>query len=169
MTAPPTLTLRDLAISAAGRAITTGTSLDIARGETIAIVGESGSGKSLTAKAIARLLPPGVLATGRVTYDGIDLLALPEREMQQIRGRRLSLMLQDPFTMLNPLMKSGLHIAEMLRDRPEFRDRAAKNVEISAHPPGNDGYRRKEHEKTGDAFEQPPFLSGPAFHSPPRF
>jgi ABC-type glutathione transport system ATPase component len=70
MTAPPMLMLRDLAISAAGRAITTGTSLDIARGETIAIVGESGSGKSLTAKAIARLLPPGA----RLTHDGIDLL-----------------------------------------------------------------------------------------------
>ncbi len=131
MTAAPMLTLRDLAISAAGRAITTGTSLDIARGETIAIVGESGSGKSLTAKAIARLLPPGVSATGRVTYDGIDLLDLPEREMQQIRGRRLSLMLQDPFTMLNPLMKSGLHIAEMLRDRPEFRDRGALKAEVA--------------------------------------
>ena len=131
MTAPPMLMLRDLAISAAGRAITTGTSLDIARGETIAIVGESGSGKSLTAKAIARLLPPGVSATGRLTYDGIDLLALPEREMQQIRGRRLSLMMQDPFTMLNPLMKSGLHVAEMLRDRPEFRDRAALKAEVA--------------------------------------
>ncbi|WP_119302830.1 dipeptide ABC transporter ATP-binding protein [Dongia deserti] len=131
MTAKSLLTVRGLAITAAGRAITTGTNLEIARGETIAIVGESGSGKSLTAKAIARLLPPGVSATGQVSYDGIDLLALPEREMQQIRGRRLSLMLQDPFTMLNPLMKSGLHIAEMLRDRPEFRDRAALNGEVA--------------------------------------
>ena len=131
MTAKPLLTIRDLAISAAGRAITTGTNLEIARGETIAIVGESGSGKSLTAKAVARLLPPGVSATGHVGYDGTDLLALPEREMRQIRGRRLSLMLQDPFTMLNPLMKSGLHVAEMLRDRPEFRDRAALKTEVA--------------------------------------
>ena len=128
MTAPPMLMLRDLAISAAGRAITTGTSLDIARGETIAIVGESGSGKSLTAKAIARLLPPGVSATGRVTYDGIDLLALPEREMQQIRGRRLSLMLQDPFTMLlmaGPmilLFEGAIQIARVVDKRRARRE-----------------------------------------------
>jgi peptide/nickel transport system ATP-binding protein len=130
-TPAPLLTVRDLAISAGGQAITTGTNLDITRGETIAIVGESGSGKSLTAKAIARLLPPGVTATGRISYDGIDLMALPERDMRQIRGRRLSMMLQDPFTMLNPLMKSGLHIAEMLRDQPAFRDRAAVKAELA--------------------------------------
>ena len=58
------LIVRDLAISAGGHAITTGTNLELARGETIAIVGESGSGKSLTAKAIARLLPPLVTAAG---------------------------------------------------------------------------------------------------------
>ena len=127
----PMLSVRNLAVSAAGHAITTGTDLAIGRGETIAIVGESGSGKSLTAKAIARLLPPGVSATGSVVYDGIDLLQLPEREMRNVRGRRLSMMLQDPFTMLNPLMKSGLHIAEMLRDRPEFRDRTALKAEVA--------------------------------------
>ena len=127
----PMLSVRGLAVSAAGHAITTGTDLEIGRGETIAIVGESGSGKSLTAKAIARLLPPGVSATGSVIYDGIDLLQLPEREMRNVRGRRLSMMLQDPFTMLNPLMKSGLHIAEMLHGRPEFRDRAALKAEVA--------------------------------------
>jgi len=131
MTEAALLMLRNLAISAGGRAITTGTDLEIARGETIAIVGESGSGKSLTAKAIVRLLPPGVSATGGIVYDGIDLMTLPEREMRQMRGRRLSLMLQDPFTMLNPLMKSGLHVAEMLRDRPEFRQRAALKAEVA--------------------------------------
>jgi peptide/nickel transport system ATP-binding protein len=127
----PLLAVRNLAISAGGQAITTGTNLDIARGETIAIVGESGSGKSLTAKAIARLLPPGVTASGSISYHGADLMKLPERDMRQVRGRRLSMMMQDPFTMLNPLMKSGLHIAEMLRDRPQFRDRAALKGEVA--------------------------------------
>jgi peptide/nickel transport system ATP-binding protein len=131
MTTATLLSVRNLAISAGGRAITTGTDLDVARGETIGIVGESGSGKSLTAKAIARLLPPGVLACGSVDYDGVDLLALPEAEMRRMRGRRLSMMLQDPFTMLNPLMKSGRHIAEMLRDRPKFSDRAALKQEVA--------------------------------------
>jgi peptide/nickel transport system ATP-binding protein len=129
--AVPLLTVRNLAISALGLAITTGTDLEIGRGETVAIVGESGSGKSLTAKAIARLLPPGVSATGTILYDGIDLMSLPERDMRQIRGRRLSMMLQDPFTMLNPLIKSGRHIAEVLRERPEFRGRAALKAEVA--------------------------------------
>ena len=131
MTGAPLLSIRNLAISAGGLPITTGTNLDLASGETIAIVGESGSGKSLTAKAIARLLPLGVSARGSIVYDGTEVLTLSEREMRQLRGRRLSMMLQDPFTMLNPLMKSGLHVAEMLRDRPEFRDRAALKAEVA--------------------------------------
>jgi peptide/nickel transport system ATP-binding protein len=130
-TAAPLLAVRNLAISAFGLAITAGTNLEIGRGETVAIVGESGSGKSLTAKAIARLLPPGVTATGSILYDGVDLMSLPEREMREFRGRRLSMMLQDPFTMLNPLMKSGLHIAEVLRGRSEFRGRAALKAEVA--------------------------------------
>ncbi|HET6620621.1 MAG TPA: ABC transporter ATP-binding protein [Dongiaceae bacterium] len=127
----PLLTVRSLAISAGGRPITTGTDLEVARGETVAIVGESGSGKSLTAKAIARLLPPGVSATGSIAYDGADLMSLPEREMRQMRGRRLAMMLQDPFTMLNPLMKAGRHIAETLRGRPGLSDRAALKAEVA--------------------------------------
>ncbi|HJR20742.1 MAG TPA: ABC transporter ATP-binding protein [Dongiaceae bacterium] len=130
-TAAPLLRVCNLAISALGLAITTGTDLEIGRGETVAIVGESGSGKSLTAKAIARLLPPGVSATGTILYDGIDLMSLPERDMRQVRGRRLSMMLQDPFTMLNPLIKSGRHIAEVLSERPEFRGGAALKTEVA--------------------------------------
>ena len=108
---PPLLSVRDLSIAAGGgadrRTITVATDLDLVRGEAIAIVGESGSGKSLTAKAIARLLPPNVFATGSIRFDGLDLMALAEREMQSIRGRRISMLLQDPFTMMNPLMRSG--------------------------------------------------------------
>ncbi|HKP25690.1 MAG TPA: ABC transporter ATP-binding protein [Dongiaceae bacterium] len=152
--AAPLLAVRNLAISAAGSAITTGTNFEIGRGETVAIVGESGSGKSLTAKAIARLLPQGVTATGSILYDGIDLMNQPERDMRAVRGRRLSMMLQDPFTMLNPLMKSGLHIAEVLRGRPEFRGRAALKAEV-AHRLGEVGITDP------DVAERMPFqLSG---------
>jgi peptide/nickel transport system ATP-binding protein len=128
--AEPLLKVRNLAISAAGRAITIGTDLHVGRGETVAIVGESGSGKSLTAKAIVRLLPTGVSATGSVSYDGVDLAALPERAMRAMRGRRISMLLQDPFTMMNPLMKCGAHIEEMLRSNPAFRRRAALKAEV---------------------------------------
>jgi peptide/nickel transport system ATP-binding protein len=131
----PLLAVRDLSIAAgegrARRTITTGTDLDLARGEAIAIVGESGSGKSLTAKAIARLLPPGVSAAGSIRFDGTELTALSEEEMQKLRGRSISMLLQDPFTMMNPLMRSGAHIEEMLADRTEFSDRAARRAEVA--------------------------------------
>src|ERR1700743_3159312 len=130
MTASPLLTARGLAISAGGRALTVGPGLTVGGSETVPIVGESGSGKSLTAKAIARLLPNGVSATGAIEYDGIDLMARSEREMQALRGRRISMLLQDPFTMMNPLMKCGKHIAEMLRGDPRFKSRAAMKAEV---------------------------------------
>jgi peptide/nickel transport system ATP-binding protein len=125
------LEVRGLSIAAAHSTITTGTDLTLRRGESIAIVGESGSGKSLTAKAIARLLPPGVAATGSIRYDGHDVLSLPEKEMRALRGRRISMLLQDPFTMMNPLMKCGKHIEEMLRGDPRFAGRAAMRAEVA--------------------------------------
>ncbi len=129
--AAPLLAVRGLSISAFGRAITVGTDLDVGRGETVAIVGESGSGKSLTARAIARLLPPGVAASGAIIYDGIDLQALLEPDMRSVRGHRLSLLLQDPFTMMNPLMKCGAHIEEMLVGQPAFAARSARKAEVA--------------------------------------
>ncbi len=128
--AAPLLAAEGLSVSAGDRIITFPTDLQVGRGETVAIVGESGSGKSLTAKAMARLLPPGVVARGKVRFDGVDLLACSEAEMQRIRGHRLSMMLQDPFTMLNPLMRCGLHIEEMLRGDARFAGRAALKEEV---------------------------------------
>jgi peptide/nickel transport system ATP-binding protein len=91
-------------------------SLQLAAGETVGIVGESGSGKSLTARAVLGLLPAGVAATGSVAYRGREILGLPERELRRIRGREVALVLQDPFTMLNPLRTCGRHVDELLRD-----------------------------------------------------
>ena len=117
----PLLDVRGLSISArnsGGTAtLTVDTNLSVARGETIGIVGESGSGKSLTARAMVRLLPQNVSARGEVLFDGRNLLGLPEKELQCIRGAIVSLMFQDPFTMLNPLLRCGRHIEEVLPRR----------------------------------------------------
>ncbi len=96
------------------RTITVGTDLSVGAGRSVGIVGESGSGKSLTARAVARLLPQGVFADGSVRYRGRELMDLPEKEMRKLRGGVVSLMFQDPFTMLNPLLRCGEHIAEMI-------------------------------------------------------
>jgi len=101
------------------RTILSGVDLVVGRGETVGIVGESGSGKSILAKTVMRLLPAGVeVGGGSIHYDGQDLGALSEREMRSYRGARLTLMFQDPFTMLNPLLACGKHITEGMRAGP---------------------------------------------------
>ena len=90
-------------------------SLTIDAGETLGLVGESGSGKSVTALAILRLLqPPGRITSGRIVFEGRDLLRLSEPEMRAVRGARISLIFQEPATALNPTMSVGAQIAEAL-------------------------------------------------------
>ncbi|MBW9114771.1 ABC transporter ATP-binding protein [Rhizobium cauense] len=91
-------------------------SLTVAAGETVAIVGESGSGKSVTAMSIMRLLPEkSSRVEGSVKLEGRELLTLPEREMQDIRGNEIAMIFQEPMTSLNPVMTVGRQIAEAIR------------------------------------------------------
>ncbi len=84
--------------------------------EKLGIVGESGSGKSQTGRALLRLTqPPGQVTAQRLNFDGIDLLSASETELRRIRGRRISMVLQDPKFSLNPIMKVGEQIAEACR------------------------------------------------------
>ena len=80
-------------------------SLDIRRGETLALVGESGSGKSVTAHSILRLLPypQAHHPSGRILYKGEDLLQAGEKRLRQVRGNRISMIFQEPMSSLNPL------------------------------------------------------------------
>src|SRR5712672_1016101 len=93
-----------------------GVSFAVECGETVAIVGESGCGKSVTANSILRLVPqpPGKIA-GQIRFEGIDLLALSERAMRDIRGNHISMVFQEPMTSLNPVLTVGGQIAETLR------------------------------------------------------
>jgi oligopeptide/dipeptide ABC transporter ATP-binding protein len=96
-------------------------------GERVALVGESGSGKSLTARALMRLDRVAKLS-GRVDFDGTDLLTLSERDMARLRGGSIAMVFQDPMSFLDPLMTIGDQVAETLRirgvARPEARKRA---------------------------------------------
>jgi len=84
-------------------------------GETLGIVGESGSGKSVSVLSIMRLIksPPGRIVNGRIEFDGTNLLEVPENEMRKIRGKRISMIFQEPMTSLNPVYSIGNQIAEM--------------------------------------------------------
>ncbi|SLM62540.1 MULTISPECIES: ABC transporter ATP-binding protein [Dickeya] len=102
-------------------------SFDIAARETLALVGESGCGKSVTALSIMRLLAgPEVHTRGRVCFNGIDLLGLNARAMQQIRGNAIGMVFQEPMTSLNPVMKIGQQITEVLQRHRGMDNRSAR-------------------------------------------
>lgn len=105
------------------RTILTGAELVVRAGETVGIVGESGSGKSMMAKAVARLLPRDVYASGSVRFAGKDVFGLPKAQMDALRGGGMTILYQDPFTMLNPLLTCGDHIAEGLPGGRRRRNR----------------------------------------------
>jgi len=97
-------------------------SLTISRGETFALVGESGCGKSMTALSILRLLPDsGRVVAGSVTMDGVDLMALPEQRMRDVRGSKISIIFQEPSTSLNPVMTVGQQIVEVIERHTALR------------------------------------------------
>jgi peptide/nickel transport system ATP-binding protein len=117
-----------------------GLSFDVHAGETLAIVGESGSGKSVTAMSIMRLLrSPPARYSGKVMFEGQDLLALPEAEMRKVRGARISMIFQEPMSSLNPVMTIGAQIAETIRlhqkvSPNQARDRALELLTLVGIP-----------------------------------
>ena len=107
------LSVRDLEVvyTSAGAVIhaVNGVSLEIKRGQSLGLVGETGAGKTTIAKSILGILPdpPAKVLNGQIVLDGQDLLKLPEKEMRGIRGKKISMIFQDPMTALNPLMTVG--------------------------------------------------------------
>ena len=105
------------------------------RGESIGLVGETGAGKTTTALGIMGLVPdpPGEIVKGSILFEGEDLLKLSEKQMRRIRGGKISMIFQDPMTSLNPTMKVGKQIEEMLKEhRKEMSkaDRKTRAIEL---------------------------------------
>jgi oligopeptide/dipeptide ABC transporter ATP-binding protein len=114
------LSVADLRIRFASREVVGGVGIELAAGRTLGVVGESGSGKTLTALALLGLVPPPGRVSGRVRFDGQDLLGLDEPGWRRVRGGRIAMVFQEPMTALNPTMRIGHQIAEALvlhRDR----------------------------------------------------
>ena len=108
-------------------------SFTLNRGETLAIVGESGSGKSVTTKALLGILPAnGKITGGSILYDGHDLTKYTDRDFSAIRGKRISLVFQDPLSALNPIMRIGKQITEalVLSGKTPRREAKAKALEL---------------------------------------
>lgn len=139
----PVLSVRDLTVSFHGPESTVhavdGVSYDLAPGEVLAVVGESGCGKSVTSMAVMGLLPPTARIGGSVTLDGEELVGASERTLRAVRGRRLSMIFQEPMTSLNPVLTVGRQISEVLvrhqkLGRKEAKARAVELLDLVGIP-----------------------------------
>ena len=104
-----------------------GVSFDLPAGGTLGVVGESGCGKSVTALSVLRLIasPPGRIESGRILFEGQDLLRFPEARMREIRGNEISMIFQEPMSSLNPVFSVGFQIAENIIQHQRLRKREA--------------------------------------------
>ena len=130
-------------------------SLSLGRRETLGIVGESGSGKSVTSLATMRLLPKATAhVKGQILFEGRDLLQLPEREMQQIRGNKIAMIFQEPMTSLNPIHPVGKQIAESVllhskATKKEAMPRALQLLELCGIPDPEQRMKEYPHQLSG--------------------
>ena len=130
-------------------------SLSLGLRETLGIVGESGSGKSVTSLATMRLLPKATAhVKGQILFEGRDLLQLPEREMQQIRGNKIAMIFQEPMTSLNPIHPVGKQIAESVllhskATKKEAMARALQLLELCGIPDPEQRMKEYPHQLSG--------------------
>ncbi|OLT16084.1 dipeptide/oligopeptide/nickel ABC transporter ATP-binding protein [Pseudonocardia sp. CNS-139] len=151
------LTVENLHVGTDDLALVSDVSFTLAAGERVGLIGESGSGKSLTAAAVMGLLPEGVHATGSVRLHGVphDLVGASERQLAAVRGNALTMVFQEPMTALNPAMRVGDQVAEVMLlhgTRPDRTAARAAAVDLLAQ------VRLPEPERTARAY--PHQLSG---------
>ncbi len=123
-------------------------------GDILGVVGESGSGKTVTVSSLVGLLPDNArIDGGRVLYKGQDLLTFSDGELEEVRGKEIAMVFQDPMTSLNPVMRVGRQITEALRihgsSRSEARERAVELLDLVGIPHPRQRYRQFPHELSG--------------------
>lgn len=132
-----------------------GVNLKLEKGETLALVGESGSGKSVTAKSIMKLLSNNaIVKEGTITFKGENILEKSERDMQSIRGKKIAMVFQDPMTSLDPTMKIGKQITEVIikhekASKEEADKRAEELLELVGIPNAKERMKQYPHQFSG--------------------
>ena len=132
-----------------------GVNLKLEKGETLALVGESGSGKSVTAKSVMKLLSNNaVVKEGTIIFKGENILEKSERDMQSIRGKKIAMVFQDPMTSLDPTMKIGKQITEVIikhekASKEEADKRAEELLELVGIPNAKERMKQYPHQFSG--------------------
>lgn len=132
-----------------------GVSFDLYKGETLAIVGESGSGKSVCTKGIMGIIASnGEYSSGSILFDGKDIVKMNERELQQIRGKKIAMIFQDPMTSLNPVMTIGKQIAEGIikhqgLSKSEAKEKAIELIDLVGISNPKERYKQYPHQFSG--------------------
>lgn len=133
-----------------------GVDFEIRKGETVCVVGESGCGKSVTALSLMRLVqsPPGKIVDGQILMDGEDLLALSKKEMQNINGKDVAMIFQEPMTSLNPVITVGAQIMESIlfhtdATKQEAEDKALEMIKLVGIPRAEEILKCYPHELSG--------------------
>src|SRR5690606_14321628 len=148
------LEIENLRLDIGSLPILKGVSLSLEQGEVMGLVGESGSGKSMTALAVMQLLPIAMRASGRITFDGIDIWGAPEAAMNRLRGNEIGMVFQEPMTALNPVKTIGEQVAEGIRwhtraSRADAEDTARKILDRVGLPESQFPLSRFPHELSG--------------------
>ena len=132
-----------------------GISFKVEKGCTLGLVGESGSGKSVTAQSVLRIVPkPGKIIDGKILFDGEDLVQKKDSEMQHYRGKRISLIFQDPTSSLNPLFTIGNQLSDIIIQHDKVKKDAAietviKTLKLTRLPDPEEAIRRYPHQFSG--------------------
>ena len=124
------LEVKNLSVAFGGRTVVEGLNYTLQRGRTLGIVGESGSGKSVSTLALMGLLPKQAKVTGSALLEGTELLTLDEEGFRSIRGKRISMIFQEPMTSLNPVQKCGAQVMEMMNAHGEDKAEKSKVIDL---------------------------------------
>lgn len=149
------LEVRNLHVRIGDAHILRGVSLHVSPGETLGVVGESGCGKSMTGLALMGMLPRNAeVPEGEIVFNGRDLTKIKPREWLDVRGQEISMVMQDPFTSLNPMMRVGDQIAEVYTvhqsiSKREARAKAVEMLKMVGVPAPTDSARKYPHQMSG--------------------
>ena len=151
----PVVSVENLEVSFGDIRILRGVSFALEAGKTLGVVGESGCGKSMTGFSIMGMLqPPGKVTGGSINFEGRNLTKLNEAEMREIRGKEIALVMQDPFTSLNPMMRVGDQIAESIvlhrkKSWSEARKEAVELLDLVGVPSPESSAKKFPHQMSG--------------------